>query len=1630
MVAIAQPHRRGVLLLVVLSVLTLFLMLGAAYVAVASRARKASRAFANNVVAATAAGVSEVRLLDEAFLAVARGTMASKKGGTGAAVDYIGTGASSGEDLLGDKYGASTVKGRVTAATKVAASSALLQLTCTATSGSIPANVSDYAGRVVTLVLPGLNASTRILGASGTPGAPTLTIPGGPTVTGEVLSDTRIAAAIAKATSPAVTAPTLIINGREFDDSGTNEPYDGFDAANPLLARVSTGTAPAAAVMYSGTTLNADNDGDGAPDSAFTDIGLPPIIDASGRAIYPEAAILVVDLDGRLNVNAHGGATDSQTVGFYPTLNPTGSNSQSRINPDTVPLYQLPRGAASGPADVSLSRSLIFSNTTAGTTEARVVQDATYSLAGRTVGQSTTADTSTGRETPKVGDIEGRFGDGITSGTLAAGAGAGIPNLNDVISRRSDLWRATVDTSGTTYVSKKFADAPGRYGSPWDVKGRMRIWVDDFGQPVYFKPNWSTAGTTDDDVVDDPYEVNLTRFGSRPGYTQTPAGASPADNLFTPAELEGLLRYFDPDSLKLPRRLVAINERNASSNRLLLTTESWDTPAIVGDKWRTVVGGTFASLLSASGLAAPNRAQDFFSTETIMGHKLDLNRPFHDTAYDEPNDTTGMARRQMFARHLYCLMIAITHKNDATLVASTSRRNDIARQIAQYAINVVDWRDGDSVMTRFAYDPSFTLGSSNWSPGANDYVWGCERPELLITETLAWHNRCTDDLDSDPSGKKVVDEKDANADGVTDADDDFDQRQRPRGAFFVELYSPWAARTATYVSGSTVVRSGTNARGEPVPGELRTTGSHGFNVMSGSTTPESTISLNKVVSGCPVWRLASVRGDVQGGTGFDGTTRNIVDPSAPGSSAVVDRVFYFGVPTVTALTSPTNAINGKLGAVFWTSGSTSAEPSQTQYVVVGTYGLGFDNGTAAFTGTDVVSGSAGLSYEDTIHLQFDGPSGSTNSRLPATLSEPVNTVPPGTSDDDPYQILATQVYGSPNKFVPDDSARPHLYDTTTRLQHTIDQPLDSILTGSTGIVSESFLVSNAALIATDPAVAGKPLLMFNGTHENFAVIHLQRLADPTKAWNASTNPYITIDSLPVDLTVMNTDVSGNNFDESGMTPYDIANTQAGPTALTWLQTQKSYRYQSVERGGKKTGTSKTERDIWSRRVNEAGTVLASGTVAISGTSPYSSAAILPVIRTDSPIKIDNTTLLKKPTPAPAILIPVPAASTTLTGTTDHTLREYATQTERDSRPARFIKTPNSEPQFPWLAWPNRPFGSIVDLALVPVASPFELSARHSTAASNAPTPAFFHLPRFFESTAPESPWDAIAGRNAGAQASLLDFVHVPSPFPAIYTTVTPTTSNTNALQTVGLDIFPLNQISSFREPGRVNVNTIPDRKVWRALFGAVNALGVNGDPTNPDDPSFVAASEQAARDRLPGWNIDLFGSVASGTAGGANTSAVKSVAGFFQALPRSGSTTKQSRAAGEGFIDSFLREQNEDTNFNGTLDTGEDANGNGNLDKNDANGNGVYDVNQYRNSNEHAYFRYQTMRQLSNIVTTRSHVFGVWVTIRYVDSSGNEVSPVRRNRAFYIFDRSIPVAYEKGENHNVRDAILLRRIIQ
>ena len=84
-------------------------------------------------------------------------------------------------------------------------------------------------------------------------------------------------------------------------------------------------------------------------------------------------------------------------------------------------------------------------------------------------------------------------------------------------------------------------------------------------------------------------------------------------------------------------------------------------------------------------------------------------------------------------------------------------------------------------------------------------------------------------------------------------------------------------------------------------------------------------------------------------------------------------------------------------------------------------------------------------------------------------------------------------------------------------------------------------------------------------------------------------------------------------------------------------------------------------------------------------------------------------------------------------------------------------------------------------------------------------------------------------------------------------------------------------------------------------------------------------------------------------------------------------------------------------------------------------------------------FKNELRTRLGIAATTRSNVFAIWITIGYFEVDdfgrvgpeiGSDEGNVRRNRAFYMFDRSIPVASEPGENDNVDNAVLTRTIIE
>ena len=159
----AGASRRGVLLLVVLSMLTLFLMLGAAYLLAATRAREAARAHSRLTCGGDEARIPRARLLDTVLLKVLLG------GGPA----QVATGTSpptvTFESLLADRYGAAgTTSGTISGVTLSGAVA-----TGTLVLAGSPMQPADLNGRLLTISEPGRPVSTHRIVRAAAAGAVT-----------------------------------------------------------------------------------------------------------------------------------------------------------------------------------------------------------------------------------------------------------------------------------------------------------------------------------------------------------------------------------------------------------------------------------------------------------------------------------------------------------------------------------------------------------------------------------------------------------------------------------------------------------------------------------------------------------------------------------------------------------------------------------------------------------------------------------------------------------------------------------------------------------------------------------------------------------------------------------------------------------------------------------------------------------------------------------------------------------------------------------------------------------------------------------------------------------------------------------------------------------------------------------------------------------------------------------------------------------------------------------------------------------------------------------------------------------------------------------------------------------------
>jgi hypothetical protein len=371
----------------------------------------------------------------------------------------------------------------------------------------------------------------------------------------------------------------------------------------------------------------------------------------------------------------------------------------------------------------------------------------------------------------------------------------------------------------------------GSFNSPPDLHGRMKTVTGTTPQGIaptvyYAKPEWGSETT------DDPYELNLGPSAAINGWMGDPNrnGIMPVyDNIYSTAELEPVLRPYDSDTFRLPLRLSATLGVFAEEARFRTTTSSWDTTAITGtaaanlQSWlrQTGTSGTFVSGTSP--------ISGTLGGEALRGERFDLNRPLtsQKPANYDPNDLYYV-QRQAYFKDLYTLLCAILHPSGVILPAGKEK------EYAQWAANVVEFRDADSTITPFEYDGNPLNGwtvdgnaadTNDATTAGGGVVWGAERPELLIMETSAWEDDKT-------------------------------------GELFITLHRPWNAQA--------VATSGTVA-GEPIDPGMDAPGSPQNQVDLGRKAGNSTSTSGTAY---PIWRLRIDDGTNQEFVRFDniGTT--------------------------------------------------------------------------------------------------------------------------------------------------------------------------------------------------------------------------------------------------------------------------------------------------------------------------------------------------------------------------------------------------------------------------------------------------------------------------------------------------------------------------------------------------------------------------------------------------------------------------------------------------------------------------------------------------------------------------------------------------------------------------------------
>ncbi|NQU10195.1 hypothetical protein HQ590_05365 [bacterium] len=540
-----------------------------------------------------------------------------------------------------------------------------------------------------------------------------------------------------------------------------------------------------------------------------------------------------------------------------------------------------------------------------------------------------------------------------------------------------------------------------------------------------------------------------------------------------------------------------------------------------------------------------------------------------------------------------------------------------------------------------------------------------------------------------------------------------------------------------------------------------------------------------------------------------------------------------------------------------------------------------------------------------------------------------------------------------------------------------------------------------------------------GTTAQVCVVHLQRLANPLQGYDANANPYRTIDSASIDLTAF-TGWWGNTTQ------------QQDDSSCAGMNGTSAMMFSSSQRGEDNPGTYPQDQmylgiNPWVQRLEPR------------NATDYPSIAENP--QTHFFVDFD-------------VSPPVPRALQHSLGFLNEpfwALRDDGNGSTigpyegfPETRPNLPTASNPARPPFPWLTWNNRPFISQVELMMVPRSSSSRLlnagivdpagtlnvdyfTMNLGSSPYTNETNPFQHLWNFFYSPPGPPPVGAVTSTQTHR---LLDLVHVPSRFAGTELQGNP------AAFTISGETHPFpppfSDIPNYREPGRVNINTIFSQDVWNGVM--------NYFPTG--NPNVDAAYWDRMVANRQGYTP---------TSGNLNENSPTQFANPFRsyagrdAVPLSALYTGMQQEVNGSMLRSDL--------ISGTCQPLFVHGGTGLLLPPPP---GV-PLDLCVHPDRNAYFRYQALQKLGNVITTRSNVYAVWITVGYFEVSeaynvallpaaqfqgmfpegyqlgpelGSDTGEVKRHRAFYVFDRSIPVGFERGRNNNVEEAVLLQRFIE